>query len=56
MNDRLGSKYSESEHEYVSNFLTYGAYQIVRIWINKDERESAERIASLILNKTMDAV
>lgn len=51
----LGNKYTESEYEYVSNFLTYGAYQIIRIWINKDDREPTDEIVSLIIHRTMGA-
>lgn len=51
INRVLGTKYAESEFEYISNFLTYGAYQIIRLWINKENRESPEEIANLILNR-----
>lgn len=51
INKVLGTKYNESEFEYISNFLTYGAYQIIRLWINKENRESPEEIANLILNR-----
>jgi AcrR family transcriptional regulator len=51
INQVLGTKYNESEFEYISNFLTYGAYQIIRLWINKENRESPEEIANLILNR-----
>lgn len=51
INHVLGTKYAESEFDYISNFLTYGAYQIIRLWINNENRESPEEIADLILNR-----
>lgn len=35
--------------EYYSNFLFYGVYRIVQLWINKDKRESPKEIVRLIL-------
>lgn len=52
----LGDKYTQTEHEYISSFLTYGSYQIVRAWINKEKRESPEEIADLILNRIIKTV
>lgn len=46
----LGNRYTEAEFAYISGFLTYGAYQIIRLWINKEEgREAPEEIAALML-------
>lgn len=56
INRVLGTKYSNVEYEYVSNFLTYGAYQVIRIWINKDVRETPEEIANLILNQIIGRI
>lgn len=50
----LGAKYTGAEYEYISNFLTYGAYQIIRMWINKDIRETPDEIACLILNQIIE--
>lgn len=44
----LPSGISSHEYEYSSSFLIYGAYQIVRMWINKENRESADYLAELI--------
>lgn len=51
INHVLGDKYSNANYEYISNFLMYGAYQIIRLWINKEKRESPEEIADLILKQ-----
>ena len=39
----------ESEQDYYYRFLLFGCYEIVRTWINKEERESPKTIAELIL-------
>ncbi len=39
---------SPAELEYIYNFLTYGAFRMVCVWLNKEERESPEEFARLI--------
>ena len=39
----------EKLQEYLFNFITYGAYRIFCIWLNKDQRESPEEIALLLM-------
>lgn len=46
----IGERYSKEEFEYYYNFITYGCYQIIRLWINKDNRESPEEFARLIIH------
>lgn len=43
----VGQK-SREELEYIYNFITYGAYRMVCVWLNKEERESPEVIARLL--------
>ncbi|MCM1060529.1 MAG: TetR/AcrR family transcriptional regulator [Eubacterium sp.] len=47
----LGSELSAAEYEYTSNFNIYGAYKMVLIWINKEERESPEWLADYIIRQ-----
>ena len=56
INRVLGSNYSETEYKYLSCFLTYGSYQIIRMWINKENRETPEEMAALILNQIVRMV
>lgn len=35
--------------EYYFNYITYGAYRIICLWLNKDQRESPEQIACLLM-------
>lgn len=44
----LGPPYSQEESEYVSCFLSYGAYNLLRMWINKDARQPSRELAKLI--------
>lgn len=44
----LSENKSEAELEYIYNFLTYGAFRVVCVWLNKEERETPEEIALLI--------
>lgn len=42
-----GSK-TDAELEYIYNFLTYGAFRMVYVWLNKENRESPEEFAKLV--------
>lgn len=44
---RLGNS-EGTETEYIFNFLTFGCYQALRVWINKENRESPEEFAKII--------
>ena len=41
----IDSKRSEAELEYIYSFLTYGAYRMICVWLNKEQREPPETIA-----------
>ena len=43
----IGSQRSEAEMEYIYSFLTYGAYRMICVWLNKEQREPPETIARL---------
>lgn len=47
----LGPNYSERESEYAYNYITYGAYQVLRVWLNKDKRETPEEIVEIIMKQ-----
>ena len=36
--------------EYLINYVTYGAYRIICLWLNKEERESPAEIARLLVS------
>lgn len=38
----------EDELEYIYSFLTYGAFRMVCVWLNKENRETPEEFARLI--------
>ena len=50
--EKCGDKHNQNELEYLYNFMTYGAYRVVNVWLNKRERESPHEIAG-ILAKTL---
>ena len=35
--------------EYLFNYVTYGAYRLFCVWLNKEQRESPEEIAQLLV-------
>ena len=39
----------ESSMEYLYNYVTYGAYRIICVWLNKEQREPPEKIADLLI-------
>lgn len=44
----LSGPKNAAEFEYAYNFITYGAFRAVCVWLNKEDRESPEFIAKLI--------
>ena len=39
---------TNAEMEYIYAFLTYGAFRMVCIWLNKEKRETPEEFAKLV--------
>lgn len=46
---KFSSQYDATMTDYLYNYITYGAFRIVCIWINKEQRESPKEIARLLL-------
>lgn len=46
-------KYDAIEMEYLFNFITYGAFRIICMWLNREERESPEKLAAMIKRITV---
>jgi len=53
LEEQLTSSYQKDEIEYVYQFVVNGGFSILREWINKDSRESPERIAEILI-RTID--
>ena len=51
---RFSAGISQAELEYIYNFLTYGAFRMVCVWLNKEEREAPETFARLV-NQMLEA-
>ena len=47
---------SEEEKEYFYSFLTYGAYRMICVWANKEERESPTLLAKMLIELTKDLI
>ena len=41
----------KKEYEYIYRFVLWGAYEMVRLWINKENREPPEEMADIIMNR-----
>jgi len=41
-------RYEGNEQEYLYNYMTYGAYRVVCVWLNKENREAAHEIAEIL--------
>ena len=41
-------RWDEGALEYLYNYITYGAYRIICMWLNKDRREPISEIAALL--------
>ena len=46
---RFAGQMDESMLEYLYNYITYGAYRIICVWMNKEQREPPEKIAQLLI-------
>ena len=49
LDEQLSPHYSDFEREYVREFVTFGAYSIVRRWLMSEQPEPPEDISKLIL-------
>jgi AcrR family transcriptional regulator len=52
VDDHFPTEYSKAETEYVYALVVNGGYSVVKMWINKDDREPPEVIAG-ILSRTI---
>ncbi len=43
---------NEAAQEYLFNYLIYGAYRVISLWLNKEQREAPEQIAQLLMRFT----
>lgn len=51
LKDVFENKSEPDEYEYVTNFIIYGAYQTVCMWVNKENREAPEWMAKFLVKK-----
>ncbi|MBR3400735.1 MAG: TetR family transcriptional regulator C-terminal domain-containing protein, partial [Parasporobacterium sp.] len=40
---------NETELEYIYNFLIYGIFRLIHVWLNKEVRESPEEFAKMVI-------
>ena len=52
LSQRLDLNYTKMETDYIFTFIVNGGFSMIRDWVNKDERESAEEMAA-VLNQTI---
>ncbi|MBQ7064865.1 MAG: TetR/AcrR family transcriptional regulator C-terminal domain-containing protein [Firmicutes bacterium] len=45
---------SETEFEYLYNYMTYGAYRVICLWLNKENREEPRQIAEILANTILN--
>lgn len=48
--DKMGNT-PRVEYEYINRFVLYGAYEMIRYWLNKEKRESAKEFARIVLER-----
>lgn len=49
LGDQLLSEYQSDEIEYMYQFVVNGGFSMIKAWINKDVRETPEKIAGILL-------
>ncbi len=47
--NKYAGKMDEAMMEYLYNYITYGAYRIICVWLNKEQREPPEQIAQFLI-------
>ena len=40
----------EAMQDYLYNYMTYGAYQVIYLWMNKEKREPPEELARMLMH------
>ncbi len=45
---KQSDRYDKNEQEYLYNYMTYGAYRVVYVWLNKENRETPHEIAEIL--------
>ena len=50
LDEKLEAKYMKDEMDYAYQFVVNGGFSVIEDWINKDKRESPEKIADIIIN------
>lgn len=50
LDHNIGNVPEESQRDYIRLFICHGGYAIIRQWLNKNNGESPEEIAALILS------
>ena len=50
LDEQLTSKYQKDEMDYGYQLVVNGGFSVIKRWINKDERESPEKIAKTLVN------
>lgn len=46
-------QYSDDQFSYLSCYITYGCFHSIRLWVNKEHRESPEEFSKLITEATL---
>lgn len=50
--EKTPGQQDDAVREYLFNYLTYGAYRVISMWLNKEQRETPDQIARLLMNLT----
>ncbi len=49
--ENMMSSIPKPKNEYVNRFVLFGAYEMARYWLNKEERESPKEVAHIITER-----
>ena len=47
--NKYAGQMDEAMMEYLYHYITYGAYRIICVWLNKEQREPPEQIAQFLI-------
>ena len=47
--EKYTGRLDESDLEYLFNFIAYGAYRVICVWLNKEDREPPRQIAGQLI-------
>ncbi len=47
--EKYAGRQDDAAMEYLFNYITYGAYRVICVWLNKEDREPPEQVSRMLI-------